>query len=142
MSELDLDAIEARAKAAYVGPWTADPDSYGDIWARAGHEGATVVVSADPALNAADAEFIAHARTDVPALVSRVRELEAERDEDTRVMNALRRQRDTAEHKEKRVHEVLDMREAIVADAVDNHYVMLPRTVMIDDIITALQDPS
>ncbi|USH45596.1 hypothetical protein SEA_PHABULOSO_101 [Gordonia phage Phabuloso] len=77
MSELDLDAIEARANAAYVGPWTADPDSYGDIWARAGHEGATVVVSADPALNAADAEFIAHARTDVPALVSRVRELEA-----------------------------------------------------------------
>ncbi|QSL99845.1 hypothetical protein SEA_ODAY_102 [Gordonia phage ODay] len=121
MSELDLDAIEARANAAYVGPWTADPDSYGDIWARAGHEGATVVVSADPALNTADAEFIAHARTDVPALVSRVRELEA----------AVRR-----------VHEVLDVREAIVADAVDTHEVTLPRTVMIDDIITALQDPS
>lgn len=122
MTDIDLDAIEARWRSTYGGmgsPRVAE--DYTDAGCRI---------------------FAEHGFRDVPALVSRVRELEAERDEDTRVMNALRRQRDAAERKVERLHEVLDLREAIVADAVDNHDVMLPRTVMIDDVITALQDPS
>ena len=75
--ELDLDAIEARAEVATPGPWTIkrggvrssewllDPDL--DGWGHIDFE--------------ADAEFIAAARSDVPALVAEVRRLQAERDE-------------------------------------------------------------
>jgi hypothetical protein len=69
MTMIDLDEIEARANAATPGPWTPQtirlidgvdlPDATVAQWQR-------------------DAAFIAHARTDVPALVARVRELEAE----------------------------------------------------------------
>jgi hypothetical protein len=83
---IDLDEIEARANAATHGPWgalimhgvasvhapscyvyTNDPleDTHPDTIARWGR----------------DAIFIASARTDVPALIARVRELEAELDE-------------------------------------------------------------
>jgi len=82
---IDLDEIEARANAATHGPWgalimhgvasvhapscyvyTNDPleDTHPDTIARWGR----------------DAIFIASARTDVPALIARVRELEAEWD--------------------------------------------------------------
>jgi hypothetical protein len=54
---IDLDAIEARANAATPGPWK---------------EGSNDVYSVR------NAAFIAAARTDVPALIARVRELEAE----------------------------------------------------------------
>lgn len=66
---MNLDEIEARANAATPGPWTPQtirlydgvdlPDETVAQWQR-------------------DAVFIAHARTDVPALIARVRELEAE----------------------------------------------------------------
>ncbi|ANA85295.1 hypothetical protein BH769_gp92 [Gordonia phage BritBrat] len=93
MSELDLDAIEARAKAATPGPWEFhDEDSPRNPWVTRKivrdnepyHElNILKVRMARHARNeccwpptSTDAEFIAHARTDVPALVSRVRELE------------------------------------------------------------------
>lgn len=79
MSELDLDAIEARVSAATGGPWSvydrgvgymiALDDSVGD---RVLPEGGRTDIG-----YRADAEFIAHSRTDVPALIARVRELEA-----------------------------------------------------------------
>ncbi len=69
-----LDEIEARANAATAGPWenangqvldvptmTNDPDS--DCW----------VADAGSASRGENAEFIAHARTDVPALVAALR---------------------------------------------------------------------
>lgn len=73
-----LDEIEARADAATKGPWRAD-----------GYEVETVtpadvdrfdhmeemVTSCD--LRKADAEFIAHARTDVPKLIAALRAVEA-----------------------------------------------------------------
>lgn len=81
MSEpLDLDAIEARLAGTAGGDW----------WTYTGiaHDGVTLTrgiasialpsdecVLEDPDMDPADAEFIAHARTDVPALVARVREL-------------------------------------------------------------------
>jgi hypothetical protein len=81
---MNLDEIEARANAATPGPWRDRHQVCSEVWgqapdsqtcsmqiARVGHAQFDV-------LNAA---FIAAARTDVPALVARVRELEAELDE-------------------------------------------------------------
>ena len=80
-----LDEIEARANAATEGPWEWEGEAKGE-W----EEGANSLVPSrrpdDPVLygygydasgievsNDADAEFIAHARTDVPALVEALR---------------------------------------------------------------------
>ena len=84
MSAADrLNEIEARANAATEGPWAPDeytevdpdgfyelarviaPDPDGDDWCAIGvvHTG----------ILRPDAEFIAHARTDVPALVAALR---------------------------------------------------------------------
>lgn len=96
MTDIDLDEIRARAAAATPGPWYADKEIDGMY---AGHK--TVVRAGDPPpwsgvglrvvsvgqtrthLGPAEpnVEFIAHARTDVPALLAHVAELEAERDE-------------------------------------------------------------
>jgi hypothetical protein len=75
MTTLDLDAIEARANAARPAPWSwvvsenrhwclllADPGT--------AEEGRIGKLADDD-----DSEFIAHARTDVPALVAEVRRL-------------------------------------------------------------------
>jgi hypothetical protein len=73
-----LAEIAARAAAATPGPWWTDTltehsggesvgvDAEGDSW---------VIPCQD--IDRADAEFVAHARTDVPALLTRVAELEA-----------------------------------------------------------------
>ena len=88
MSAADrLDEIEARANAATEGPWTPDeytevdpdgfyelsrviaPDPDGDDWCAIGvvHTG----------ILRPDADFIAHARTDVPWLIEQVRKRDA-----------------------------------------------------------------
>ena len=74
---LDLDAIEARANAATPGPWTVSRSSShpGERHIEAGL-GAGVYVAMD--VGADDAAFIGAARTDIPALVARVRELESD----------------------------------------------------------------
>ncbi|MHB8406220.1 MAG: hypothetical protein ACYDCJ_12435 [Gammaproteobacteria bacterium] len=64
---LDLDAIEARANAATPGPW--DTDEYDG--------GLRSTVTAGPITSDEDYDFIAHARTDVPALIAEVRRLRA-----------------------------------------------------------------
>jgi hypothetical protein len=81
---MDLDAIEQRANAATQGPWTLErvgdwhePGWMIDGIVRGPKGDNTLNVDGDKALG----EFIAHARTDVPALVARVRELEEERDQ-------------------------------------------------------------
>lgn len=85
-----LDEIEARANAATDGPWAARHRAGLDWLSQSphvdndGHEPGSSVGLADavdplwgslwPSRNAtADAEFIAHSRTDVPALVSALR---------------------------------------------------------------------
>lgn len=80
MSRLDLDAIRQRAEEATPGPWGVHGD-YG-LWS----DGAGVWVMQDDCLpggtlGGADAEFIARARTDVPALLAEVERLTRERDE-------------------------------------------------------------
>lgn len=89
---LDLAAIDALANAATVGPWSADIVEPHDmvVWGVPRFEGddspplimnigEPIARVGDVCGSAADAHFIAAARTLVPALVARVRELESER---------------------------------------------------------------
>lgn len=88
---LDLDAIQARADAATPGPWTveegAGAEGLRDGWWEYERRACNVetdleFVTTDGdgmgASSRADAEFIAHARTDVPALIAEVRRLRDE----------------------------------------------------------------
>ena len=84
MSAADrLDQIEARANAATEGPWT--PDEYTEVDPDGFHE-LSRVIAPDPdgddwcaigvvhtGILRPDADFIAAARTDVPALVAALR---------------------------------------------------------------------
>lgn len=79
MTPLNLDPIRRREQAATPGPWTVewDTDDVSDV---------PFPVSLGPigylehhgANETADVEFIAHARQDVPALLTRVAELETQ----------------------------------------------------------------
>ena len=71
-----LDAIAARADAATEGPWSASViDGTGDVY---GPDGMGVAYDCEGGCaSEEDAEFIAHARSDVPALVEEVRRLRA-----------------------------------------------------------------
>lgn len=76
LSKERLREIEARAKSATDGPWEAHEEDGGVLpeWAiwmpDAGHDGAMVE-------GKSDAEFIAHARADVPDLLAEVKRLRA-----------------------------------------------------------------
>ena len=65
-----LDEIEARANAATEGPWEADWRFTG--WDISGNDydddGLPALIASDA--DGEDADFIAHARTDMPALVA------------------------------------------------------------------------
>ncbi|MCW6003935.1 hypothetical protein K1W54_04965 [Micromonospora sp. CPCC 205371] len=81
---LDLDAIRARADAATEGPWVSGAD-YQPSWLPheliTAPENPIVEFTADEQ-GAADADFAAHAREDVPALlaaIDRVMAVEASR---------------------------------------------------------------
>lgn len=95
MTDQELAEIEARANAATPGPWKAKPreddrnercagivalrPDADDEWDRE-----LDVVVTDSGVYPPDpktAEFIAHAREDVPKLIAEVRKLRAERDE-------------------------------------------------------------
>ncbi|NBW09321.1 MAG: hypothetical protein EBR82_14980 [Caulobacteraceae bacterium] len=79
MNDLDLDEIERRANAATPGPWTGKVNSCVEAADEAVFETGCGCCT-DSTLSEENATFIAAARTDVPALIARVRELEAERD--------------------------------------------------------------
>ena len=84
---IDLTAIEARAKAATPGPWWTRPDYGCDnacvYWNSDrpdvinGSTESTLIYD-EGGHSVADAEFIAHAREDIPALIAEVRRLEGE----------------------------------------------------------------
>lgn len=87
---LDLDAIEKRADAATDGPWFAsdfghsgesEPSSivvhHGKFNWQSIRDGEFVASMPASWVGSDDADFIAQARTDVPALIARIRELEA-----------------------------------------------------------------
>ena len=87
---LDLDVIEARAEAATPGPWRNEPDTgAGRVWVQRGYF--RDEADCEPLFSlrgkeayeqrSADADFIAHARTDIPNLLAALDELEAENKE-------------------------------------------------------------
>jgi hypothetical protein len=87
---INLERIERRANSATEGPWgfsygdrryIADPstDIVGEV--APPYTGQAICVFAVASANEKDAEFIASARTDVPKLIARVRELEEEQAE-------------------------------------------------------------
>lgn len=76
MTNEDLSQIEARAAAASPGPWTLGaPEGPMDGPTVKDADGLTLVE--DVSIRITECDFIAHARTDVPALVSEVRRLRA-----------------------------------------------------------------
>lgn len=77
MDDETLRQIEERAAAATPGPW-AHGAAEGGSWACAGDEAIVTLDGREHGQDVADAEFIAHARQDVPALLTEVRRLRAE----------------------------------------------------------------
>lgn len=78
----ELDAIEARADAAHIGPWDVGPPGEdGEIWVESDYnvDGGCPIFGGDESM-LHNLEFAAHARTDVPRLVAEVRRLQAEID--------------------------------------------------------------
>jgi len=97
MTQEELDAIKARCEAATAGPWhwsgdypSDAPCPHGTDWTDHGPD---LTSSTDPVITSsgydassldvsdADAEFIAAARSDVPALLAEIERLEALLDE-------------------------------------------------------------
>lgn len=142
MTNEELDAIEAREKAATAGPWVVWSDE-GPVWlpnrkalpreclggwtmSVCHHDGsfessdhrcvATAVMrSEDDAQGGSDAAFIAAARTDVPALIAEVR---SHRSEilclDASVMD-LRAERDALRAEVERLRAVTDAAKSLAA---------------------------
>ena len=83
LTDAYLDAIEQRANAATEGPWFQDSDNPGLVWGeqRSDGDGYWSLFASETGHDAdaepQDAEFIAHARGDVPALLSEVLRLRA-----------------------------------------------------------------
>jgi hypothetical protein len=76
MSRLDLDAIEKRVKAARPGPWISSAEEMEGAWlfdATVWLPDGSMGVAIDGSV--ADAEFIAHARDNIPALLDEVARL-------------------------------------------------------------------
>lgn len=78
-TELDLDAIQGREERATHGPWTIEysernHQSPAVLWMGRGEQLATDIYEIDELIED-NAEFIAHARTDVPALIAEIRRL-------------------------------------------------------------------
>lgn len=85
---IDLDAIRARAEAATPGPWTMR-DGWGPTTdglmhftriANGDHDSVLSADGPDIAGSRANAEFIAHARHDIPALLAEVDRLRSQLD--------------------------------------------------------------
>lgn len=74
MPELDLDAIKARTDAATPGPWIAG-GAFTHPWEVCIAAHLPFVELIHTAQGGADAEFIAHARQDVPALLAEAKRL-------------------------------------------------------------------
>ncbi len=74
MSDLDLEAIKARAAAATPGPWERPEYGIFSFTARTEY-GAAMPVVGDCIYADADADFIAHAREDMDTLVAEVERL-------------------------------------------------------------------
>ena len=92
MTDKELEEIEARERAATKGPWVSDNGAcqqgrYGEPEGASIYSGEITIVKGGAqdeqggevgVVTNEDADFIAHARTDVPRLTAEVRRLRAE----------------------------------------------------------------
>jgi len=126
MTQAELDAIRARCEAATPGPWTFEASEgdcgfsgtcprsliycddkcpaceHWEVYKGAWPNGPEMVECGDYTFfTDADAAFIAHARTDIPALLAEVERMTAERD-------AALRRAEAAEGKIAKIHTTLD----------------------------------
>ena len=77
MKPEELTVIEQRANAATPGPWAIYRDETWMVVSIDATNGAVVAPEGDNLiLSVTDAEFIAAARTDIPALIAEIRRLE------------------------------------------------------------------
>lgn len=106
-----IAAAKARAGAAIPGPWEIDPEDPTGVWGNAGRNFVGSLEWAD------DAEFIAHARLDVPALCEALGRVLA-------LVNETERRLDTAK----------GLAVALTADAED-----IPETAMTATIRTLIE---
>lgn len=74
---LDLAAIKARCEAAWPGPWVGTSETVGYYDDGRWFTLARMLAWEGPRVDGPNAEFIAAARTDVPALVAEVERLRA-----------------------------------------------------------------
>lgn len=75
MSGEEFAAIEARANAATPGPWAGyEDETSGERYLGLFYDGGNVQPITEWTGDQEDAEFIAHARTDIPRLLAAVRE--------------------------------------------------------------------
>jgi len=73
---IDLEAIEAIEQAATPGPWHAIVDYTSEHECAIGVDGVDdPIIEPSVFMSMKDAEFIAHARTDVPTLIQEVKDL-------------------------------------------------------------------
>lgn len=94
MTREELDAIRARAEAATKGPWAcADPMKYDkmQVTGSMGQVCKTDLYGFEYPQCWDNGDFIAHARTDIPALLSYIAELEAKLAHRERALNHLAR---------------------------------------------------
>ena len=121
---LDLDPIEARVNAATAGPWKA-LEARGEHWYAISANEAVAWISSNDGSNESqrepDAQFIAHAREDVPALLAEVKRLRSIVAETTE-----REQQhiDYAQYCSRRAHQAEQRFAAVVRQA--EYYASLP----------------
>ncbi len=88
MAPEEFDAIEALAKAATPGPWTAVRDGVRCRDARMPGQSFRLLTLSSFEMSQSDLAFVAAARTDVPELVAEVRRLKANAVENHRALLA------------------------------------------------------
>ena len=94
MTDSELAAIRARCDAATPGPWWDESGTiHAPAWAQWMPPGSTCHPAYTFGSNgidcAADADFIAHAREDIPALVAEIEWLQTELDQVANVIGRL-----------------------------------------------------
>jgi len=87
VNQEQLNAIKERVAKVTLGPWDIDQNSdddvfVTDIWFNGADEGHAEIHGNDVASSIYNAEFIAHAREDVPALIAEIERLHELRKDD------------------------------------------------------------
>ncbi|MCC4304213.1 MULTISPECIES: hypothetical protein [Rhodococcus] len=77
MTGVDVEHTKALEAAATPGPWHTEPSKHVSGRYVIDTESRTIMHVTGPVHSSADAEFIAHARTAVPALVAAVERVQA-----------------------------------------------------------------